>query len=393
MWDVMPMPIGKARNVPIAPAAPTTDTPDGTALIGALNVHESSLGEVPEDGSYRVRVIEGFSTEEGVPMDFGLTEADGAIFLGEAPVQYQSDGSFAAFVPEDRPVHLQLLDGYGMSQVNEDRWFSSASGEQRFCGGCHEERGASSVVDPGISDAVGAGPANLALPYDQRRLDAPEGKTFADMFAKVIWPEDPAYEAADRVRGLPWDMGVQQAFDDAGCVSCHDGTAGPANPSVIIRDTMSEDPSETTWTFSLSGEKIDFEYGMMSGNYTMSHISLLLIAGMMSEEGIEIEQVDPNQPYQAYIVPESARDSVLIKYAQPERVYPTWDATDVAFADETQWDGQTPYEASHPNENTPGFDANVHRPLTTAEKYMLIVMADLGGQYYSLENAPGQMDY
>ena len=56
-------------------------------------------------------------------------------------------------------------------------------------------------------------------------------------------------------------------------------------------------------------------------------------------------------------------------------------------------DDGTPYESQHPSPNTPGFDANVHRPLTAAEKYLLILAADLGGQYYSLENAPGQMEY
>ena len=45
------------------------------------------------------------------------------------------------------------------------------------------------------------------------------------------------------------------------------------------------------------------------------------------------------------------------------------------------------------NENTPGFDAAVHRPLTTQEKYLLVIAADLGGQYYSLENSPGEDGY
>jgi hypothetical protein len=48
------------------------------------------------------------------------------------------------------------------------------------------------------------------------------------------------------------------------------------------------------------------------------------------------------------------------------------------------------YESSHPNESTPGYDAAVHRPLTAEEKYLLVVVADMGGQYYSLENAPGE---
>ncbi len=392
MWEVLALPIGKARPVPVVGATPTAQTPEGTALIGALNVHESSLDRVPGSGTYRVRVIEGFSTEEGVPDDFGLTEADGAILLGEAPVEWQTDGSFAAFVPEDRPVHLQLVDAYGLSQVNEDRWFSSAAGEQRFCGGCHEERGGTSVVQPGLSEAFAKGPANLALPYPERRLDSPETQDFTQLVAKLIWPEDPQYANAGRLRGIPWDMAIQPIFDDAGCATCHNGTPGPANPSVTIQDTLSPDAQPITWTFDLSGEKVDFEYGLIAGNFTKSHISVLFMAGVMNQPGVQVTQGDPNNPYQTYMVPESARDSILIKYIQPERLYPTWDPGDLAFAGEMKDDG-TPYESQHPSPNTPGFDANVHRPLTAAEKYLLILAADLGGQYYSLENAPGQMEY
>jgi hypothetical protein len=394
MWDVMPLPIGGERTTPTSPAGSVAETPDGTALVGALNVLESSIA----DGSqpvYRVRVIEGFSTEEGVPMDFGLTEADGAILLGEAPVFWDTDHSFAAFVPEDRPIHLQTLDAYGMRVTNEDRWFSAAPGEQRFCGGCHEARNSTQVVDPGLSDAVGAGPANLALPYDQRRLADPETRDWAAMAGHLIWPDDQLYANAGRIQGLPWDMAVQQVLDAAACGTCHDGEQSSANPSVSITDAMADGGmgATTTWTFNLTGEKVTFEYGMMTGEYTASHISLLLMAGLMAEEGVTINpEVDENNPYQAYVVPQSARDSVLIRYVQPEQLYPTYDAGKLAFAGEMRDDGQS-YAPQHPSETTPGYDAAVHRPLTAEEKYILILAADLGGQYYSLENAPGQTGY
>jgi hypothetical protein len=387
MWDVMALPIGQSRNTPTSPAGITAETPDGTALIGALNVLESSVGGATS-GIYRVRVIEGFSTEEGVPGDFGLTEADGAILLGEAPVRWQTDNSFAAFVPEDRPIHLQTLDQFGMSVTNEDRWFSAAAGEQRFCGGCHEARNATQVVDPGISDAMGAGPANLALPYEYRALPDAATQDWAAMSAKLVFPEDEANAGAARIQGLPWNYAVQQVLDNAGCGTCHDGTPGPANPSVTITDTMSEMPTETTWTFNLTGEMVTFEYGMMTGDYTASHISMLLIAGMMAEEGVEVV-VDEAQPFQAYMVPGSARDSIVVKYVQPEQVYPTHDPNVLAFSGEMKPNGQ-PYAPAHPSETTDGFDPAIHRPLTAAEKYILILAADMGGQYYSLENAPGQ---
>lgn len=390
MWDVLPMPIGRARQVPTAPAGATAQTPDGTALIGALNVLESSIAGAPTDGGiYRARVIEGFSGEEGVPGDFGMTDADGAILLGEAPVMWQSDNSFAAFIPEDRPVHIQTLDQFGMSVVNEDRWFSAAAGEQRFCGGCHEARGESQVVSPGLSEAMGQGPSNMALSFEERRMPDAMQQDFSAMAGKLIWPDDERFVDAPRLLGIPWDKAIQEVFDDAGCASCHDGTPGPANPTVTIIDSNGPEPVMTEWTFNLQGGEVAQEFGMMAGGYSTSHVSLLLMAGLQTEEGIEVVQNDPNHPYQTYIVPERARDSVLIKYVQPEKLYPEHDPSVVAFAGEMKANG-TPYENAHPNANTPGFDPAQHRALTAEEKYLLILMADLGGQFYSLENASGQ---
>lgn len=398
MWDVMPMAIGRSRPVPTAPAGATAETPDGTALIGAMNVLESSLGNAAKEGVFRVRVIEGFSGEEGIPDDFGLTEADGAILLGEAKVEYDGDNSFAAFVPEDRPMHLQTLDQFGMSMLNEDRWFSAAAGEQRFCGGCHEERGGSQVATPGITDAVGRGPSDFSLPYEERRLAGSaelDNAAWTAMVGKIMNPDDEQFAAAERMRGVPWNQAVQSVFTGAACDTCHDGSQSQANPCVNITNEMEngEMSEPLMWCFDLRGEEIDFTYGMMTGNYSRSHISTLLIAGMMGEEGVEITPVDEARPYQAYIVPQAARDSILIKYVQPERAYPTADASVLAFEGATEEATGHVYEASHPNENTPGFDAAVHRPLTAQEKYLLIIAADLGGQYYSLENAPGEDGY
>jgi hypothetical protein len=213
---------------------------------------------------------------------------------------------------------------------------------------------------------------------------------YASLAAKLIEPDNPDLAGTDRITGVPWDLGVQQVFDDAGCASCHDGTPGPANPSISIADTGEGATGEPTiWTFDLGGERIDIEYGLMAGNFTKSHISMLLVDGLMMEEGVEIEMVDPAQPYQSYMVSQSARDSVLVQYVQPTRLYPDADPNDFAFAGTSKWDGSA-YENQHPNADTPGFDADQHRALTPEEKYLLILAADMGGQFYSLENAPGQ---
>ena len=61
----------------------------------------------------KVRITEGFSSEEGFPNMFGLTEFDGQARLGEVDVN--PDGSFKALIPANTPVRLQLIDKFGMA--------------------------------------------------------------------------------------------------------------------------------------------------------------------------------------------------------------------------------------------------------------------------------------
>ncbi|MBC8072205.1 MAG: hypothetical protein IAG13_28045, partial [Deltaproteobacteria bacterium] len=255
------------------------------------------------------------------------------------------------------------------------------------------ERGATTAGNPGLTDAMGMGPSNLGLAYYERRLEGADTADYAAMIGKLIGPADPVFADAPRVRGIPWDLAVQKVLDDAGCASsgCHDGAESAANPCVSIASEMpgGEVSEPVTWCLDLRGEKVDFTYGMMTGNYTRSHISMLLLSGMSGEEDVEVTNVDEAHPYQAYMVPQSARDSILIKYIQPEQVYPTRDPSKLAFAGEMNASGK-PYAAQHPSPDTPGFVEGTHRALTAEEKYLLIIAADLGGQYYSLENAPGQ---
>src|SRR6185436_7049701 len=122
MWDVMARPV-KTRPEPIA----TSSAIDGTSfVVGALNVYESSIFKTPAGSAVKVRLMEGFSSEEGFPDMFGLTEFDGHSLYGEVPVN--SDGSFSAKVPANVPLHMQLVDNYGLSMANEAVWISGRPG-------------------------------------------------------------------------------------------------------------------------------------------------------------------------------------------------------------------------------------------------------------------------
>ena len=138
---------------------------------------------IPQGSVVKVRLVEGFSGEEGGVDMFGTTDFDGQSRYGEIPMQ--ADASFAADVPANVPLHIQLVDKFGMATqvsgshgtaagtpvANEDIWFSGRSGESRFCGGCHENRTAPSSIAPGQTEAVVHGPVNLDAPRAQRAVD------------------------------------------------------------------------------------------------------------------------------------------------------------------------------------------------------------------------------
>ncbi len=355
MWDVLARPLG-ARPAPavLAPSTPNGISDQGL-LVGSLNVYDSSLSSARSmltDGSVvKVRILEGFSVEEGVPDDFGLTEHEGAALLGETDVY--EDGSWAAVVPANVPIHLQPIDKFGMALVSEPVWFSGRPGESRFCGGCHEDRSRTSVIQPGITQAIASGPSLLDIPRSSRISTD--------------------YTRAGVV-GIPWDLALQPIFDAAmrngnpttACSTCHNGVPGPGNKSLTFTDP--ETGMTQTFTFDLRGQTVSYGVGdVMISGYSASHLSLM---GPMMEELIE-EGIEVTGDMPIYVVPASARSSLLFEKLNPHQLYPT--DTSVRFV---------PGGAVHP--------ADVGaEPLTEDEYYLLILMADAGGQFYSRENAPG----
>jgi hypothetical protein len=348
MWDVFPRPLApRAAPVQIASAGKHQFNPAAT-LIGSMDIYVSSLreGQFPAGSVWGVRVIEGFSSEEGIPNDFGITEHEGAAVLGVAPVH--PDGSWAALIPANVPVHVQPVDVFGLSLLNEPVWFSGGPGESRFCGGCHESRTATTVIQPGITMAVAAGPSDL-------RAGVARGQRVTAAYTR------------DGTVGVPWDQALQPIFD-AKCVACHDGTPGAANPSWTITDP--ETGASFTWTFDLRGGEVSYGIGdEMFGGYSASHLSLMGPDMMdLEESGLVITGAVP-----IYVRPGDARRSALIEKLNPPQQFPTQDLARRAF----------------PIGERPPHAAAVGAELTADEYYLLILMADNGGQFYARENAPG----
>jgi len=359
-WDVMAKPLA-ARPAPMMiDEAAKNGLTDQAVLIGSLNVNVTSLSPLPSDRPIqKLRIIEGFSSEEG-PTMFGLTEDDGASRLGEVPVQ--ADGSWAAIVPANVPVHLQPIDTFGMSVRSEPVWFSGRPGESRFCGGCHESRTATTVIQPGITMAM----ASFDKTNPQSNFDVPRANRVSMNFF--------SRDNVTGVKGVPWDLAVQKVFDNHGCAAagCHDGNATAFNKGVTLTDEMG---NTQTYYFNLSGAKATIAVGgEMISAYTWSHLSLL---GTMTLE-LEKKGITQTGNMPIYVNPEDAHGSLLFQYLNPRE---TINGSGRLFCATTDC-------------SKTGLAATVRHPadvggtaLTDDEMSLLILSADMGGQFFSRENA------
>jgi hypothetical protein len=350
MWDVFAQPL-ESRNAPVQIADSVGEAIAGTGtLLATVNVYNSTQGaqNIPPGEVYGVRFMEGFSSEKGVPMDFGTTEQEGHVQLGVAPIF--ADGSVAAVVPANVPIQQQVINKYGMPLVSETIWTTNKAGAGVTCNGCHEDRAsAGSPPNPGSIQAVIAGPINM---------------NFARPRAATTYFGNPL-----DVRGVPWDLSVQQAFDN-GCTTCHNGTPGPGNPTWELTDTNDPMSMPVQFTFDLRGVPVDITIGeFTSSDYSASYLSMV---GFSMEDlemaGITIECI-ANCPPGGYSPPMRAFDyERLAVLLNPPQQFPTVDMNVRYNGNNTDHGGVA---------------------WTAAQHYILILAASMGANWFSLENAPG----
>jgi hypothetical protein len=338
MWDVLARPL-RARPEPPLTTSPVSGT---STVVGALDVYKSSVLTIPDGSVVKVRLLEGFSGEEGGVDMFGTTEFDGQSRFGE--IDLQKDHSFAAKVPGNVPFHIQLVDKFAMSIANESIWISGRAGEQRACGGCHESRSATSSIAPGLTQAALASAANLDVPRAQR-----VSTTYT----------------YDSVRGVPWDKAIQPILN-AKCISCHDAQNTAGVPPYTVTDTTTG--TSQTFTFDLTGDRLPITVGeRMTGDFTKSYISIMGLGEILGDDDVMIDGPVPH-----LVAPGSAKDSELIKRLNPMQRFPM-DASVRAFTGDAM---ATAHAASH---------ASVPA-LTADEMYLLILNIDMGGQFFFREN-------
>jgi hypothetical protein len=375
MWDIFARPL-EQRTAPAITASELDNTLGQEALIGTMNVYDSTLHDFAAGSVYGVRVMEGFSSEEGFPMMFGTTEFEGHAALGVARVA--SDGSWLAHIPANVPVHMQPVDTFGMSLFNEPVWVSARAGESRVCGGCHENRATTTVINPGITQAAAIGPFDAMgeVPRANRQM-APADITNANL----IQADGTGIE---KLVGMSWGGAdptqsgttgaVQQVFDDH-CVSCH----GPDNKAGIPGYTISDAMGNVVlnWTFNLSSDPITVNYGPATDDGpAMQTFS----ASYFSSAGPDMEAIEMNNlvitgNFKVYMNPEDASGSLMIQKLNPTQLFPTPNAGVRAFA-------------TQPHSTEQGYTE-----LTPTEFYKLILAADMGVNYYARENNPHSTGY
>lgn len=361
MWDVFPRPL-KTRTAPPIVGSALDESLNGQAMIGSLDAYDSTLKEFTPGSVYGVRVIEGYSSEEGFGRMFGTTMFEGQQQLGVA--RLAADNSWLATVPANVPLALQSVDKFGMALLAEPVWFSARKNEARVCGGCHENRTGTTNVDPGQLDAfaIGATPMRgLAARADRKSSDA----VLAN--ANLIQADGSGF---DQLMGMAWDKAIQPIFN-AKCVSCH----GPDNQAGLAPYTITDPATgeSVSWTFDLSATKKPLVIGGedLAGEWSASYFSIA---------GPDMEAIDENDlmvsgNFKVYMRPQAARDSELIKKLNPTVVFPAPTA-ERAFS-------TTPHSQ----------DGGGYAELTPTEFYKLILAADMGANFYSRENAPGNADY
>jgi hypothetical protein len=354
-WDIFARPV-KPRPEPVVTASPLA-TGTSSTTFGAINVYDSSLFQIPAGTVQKVRIIEGFSGEEGFDM-FGTTEFDGQSLYSEIPLL--SDSSFSASVPGNVPFHFQLIDKFAMSVATEDIWVSGRAGEQRVCGGCHENRLEQPAVAPGQTLAQIAGPVNLDVPRAQRITPFVTGTQTYDF-------------TYGNMRGVPWDKAIQPTLD-AKCVSCHDGTPNAMNPSYTVTDMTTM--TSQTFTFDLRGQELNVTVGeKMTGAYSASYISVMGLGEIIGDDVVNI--TGNAAAANGYVSPASAKDSQIIQMLNPPQRFPAVDMSTRAFS-------STPHmtEVGHPE-----------LELTDQEFYRFILNIDMGAQFYFRENKDTYQNY
>jgi hypothetical protein len=372
-WELYAKPVVERTTPKIISSRQDVTDASVPALFGSIDVKQSSLysrhgntvgGAQFADGTHldealkgavKVRIIEGFSSEAatGATM-FGLTMAEGASLIGEAKVE--ADGSWLANVPPYIPMHLQAVDEFDLAIRNETTWIQGMPGEDRVCGGCHEDRTQPSL--PGgqaITNARGRGPEDFMTPVQSRT-------------------EYPWAAAND-----PMNKNQIQTLLNARCVSCHNEKTNGSGPQEFYTVAAMNQVTGDSYSYmiprlDLTDRAITVTYDRQTHAWPASYVSIFYPAALEMEmsKGAEVTGTVPPK----WGVPSDARHSALIEKLN---------VTSTLQPDTYAW----PLGEAFANGDIAGGTRSDHAKmagLTREEVRMLIRAFDMGGQYFARQN-------
>jgi hypothetical protein len=366
-WEIFVKPVVKRTEPPIIGSIQDNKDSSIPVRIGSIDIKQTSLSSIhketvsgaqfdntPMDQALAqaktVRVIEGFSSEAayGVTM-FGLTMAEGAAVLGEAPVY--PDGSWLADIPAYVPFHLQAVDEFGLAIRNQTLWLQGMPGEDRVCGGCHEQRGtAFNLGQQQLTQAAGAGPLDFNKPIAQR-IEYP------------WYQADPGFQQ-DEVQTLLTNK----------CAGCH--TGGPTYTVTMTNTITGVTTQYQIPRFDMSTNMITVTYDKKTASYPASYVSIFYPAAlaMSTMNNATVTGTIPPK----WGVPSDARNSAMIEKLN---------LTSSLDANKTAWAVGQPFS----DPGIKGGTRTMHPEdkgvtLTREERQMLIRAIDMGGQYYARQN-------
>lgn len=371
-WELYAKPIVVRPTPPVLPSVQNTVDATVPTRFGSIDIKNTSLyvrhgntvsgaqfDDTPLDealaAAVKVRIIEGFSTEAapGATM-FGLTMAEGAALLGEAKVE--ADGSWLANIPPYIPVHLQPVDEFELAIRNQTTWIQGMPGEDRVCGGCHEDRNQPN------------------LPGGQMFTIA-EGRGAEDFMVPVLSRVEYPWAAATD----PANVNEVQKVLNAKCAGCHNETTNGNGPQTTYRVTMNNElTGEMAYydipRLDLSDRPITVTYDNETNTWPASYVSIFYPAALEMEMamGAEIEGTLPPK----WGVPSDARNSALIEKLNISSIF-----DENKFA----WPLGEPFSDPNIAGGTRTNHAAEHG-MTREEVTMLIRVIDMGGQYYSRQN-------
>jgi hypothetical protein len=380
-WEVFGAPVVPHAAPPVIDSIQNSQDATNPLVIGSINVRNTSLGTVhhntvggaqfPENApvpigealnhAVKVRIIEGFSSESapGVTM-FGLTMAEGAAVIGEAPVL--ADGSWRANVPPFIPFHLQAVDEFELSIRSQTLWMQGMPGEDRVCGGCHEERTGANSPTAQQQPLATTQPSTFMSPIEART----EYPWFMQGGAAL-----PGYTGASEIQKILSEK----------CATCHNATTNGDQAQEYYTVTSTPEGGGEPITariarLDLGTTPVTVVYDRRSATYPMSYVSIFYPASM--EMGMDMTEVVGTVPPK-WGVPSDARHSRLI-----EKI----NITSANDANVTAW----PLGEAFNDPNIHGASRTMHPEdqqvtLTREERMALIRAFDMGGQYYARTNA------